>query len=245
MKTFLVVTPCYRQRHYLTRCMCSVLWQLQGKDQMIIDRGDMDVDGLEDYPAVAGGPYSFAPAATNRGIGASRNHIVAWACGADGDPNLWLKFLDADDVLAPYVLETFRQMEIPPEVMVVTGPQVKVHNGRLQTIGRKPDWSLMDRMNPTLPSMTFVRASAFQQVRGFATHIHFEEDWDFWLRLRQNFGMQAFATVGWPVCYYWISDKDRETRIRPDGHDHNVSLNGEQVDVREYLKQTYKIDPIR
>ena len=44
----------------------------------------------------------------------------------------WIKFLDADDVLAPYTLTAIHgpAKEIPPEIQVVTGGIHRIIGGR-------------------------------------------------------------------------------------------------------------------
>lgn len=219
---------------YLYRCLSSVLWQLNEGDEVIIEGGSMfgfDCP-LLDHPQVI-----LLPWQENRGISASRNRAVQASAGD------WLKFLDADDLLAPFALEQFRRLGDAVENVlgrphVVTGPQIKVVNGEVHwdlPLGR-PNWMVIDRVNPTLPSMTFVRKAAFDAVGGFDERIHFEEDWDLWLKLREKFTLESFATVGWPVCYYWIDEAERKTKTA----NHEV----EGMDVRAWLAKTYGITPV-
>jgi hypothetical protein len=87
--------------------------------------------------------------------------------------------------------------------------------------------------NPILVSMAFVRRGAALSVSGFDERIEFEEDWDFWLRLR-SVGWQ-FAIHRRPFCCYCVDDAERADKVRS----HQV----EGMDVREYLAKKYGVKP--
>lgn len=223
-----VIIPCYNQGHLLGRCVESVGWQLAESDRLLV------VDDASAQSPPVHPRFPVLALSDNRGPAAARNRGVA---GVEYPPDLlpdWIKFLDADDVLAPFALETFRRQSIPDSVHVVVGPQIKVVDGIQQGI-QGPNPNVITQANPMLLSMAFVRRSAFLEVRGFDERIRFEEDWDFWLRIRQRYGMSAFAVVNWPVCYYTIDTAARAALVR----DHTV----EGMDVRAYLAKTYGITP--
>ena len=235
-----IITPIYKHTQHLRRLLDSCLWQMTPPDELILCC-ERDEEGalrifLEDY-------YKLAPEDNVRLVVNDSGH--ANAAGArnaalkkmGGYADGWVKFLDADDVLAPFALETFRLTPAPPQVQCVAGTQLKVLSGRIVGMGM-PDWKVIERRNPTLPSMTFVRRSAVEKVGCFNSEINFEEDYDFWLRLRANFGMGAFANVSWPVCYYWIDQAERAAKPAV-----SHQING--MDVREYFAREYAITPER
>jgi glycosyltransferase involved in cell wall biosynthesis len=222
---------------YLERCLASVLWQLQRGDEVIIEGVDerSSIFAERFWPGEA--EVKFLPVVDGDGGPSARRNRAAAAASGD-----WLKFLDCDDLLAPFALDQFRKLgdavgNVLGAPHVVTGPQIKVLNGMVQLGGPliRPNWNVINRCNPTLPSMTFVRKSAFDAVGGFDERVHFEEDWELWLKLQQRFTLAAFATVGWPVCYYWIDEAERATK----NFDHQV----EGKDVRAWLAEKYGITP--
>lgn len=231
-----IIIPIYRHTYHLERVLNSVLWQLESGDrvQLICER--------EEYQAIEAvlqslhvprekNVYLHARMTGDANCASARNFGIDSVESAD-----WIKFLDADDVLAPFALAAFRAERIPDTVQCVAGRQVKVVDGRIAGWGI-PNWKVIEHANPTVPSMTFVRMSAFETVGGFDPRISFEEDWDLWLKLRKAYGMQGFAAVQWPVCYYWISQAERAAK--------NPSHQVEGMDVREYFGKTYGITPYR
>lgn len=215
---------------HLQRALDSARWQLEEGDELIVV-----CDGLTSVT----GTVNITPC---RGISYARNAGVA---ETKGD---WIKFLDGDDVLAPFALNVVRGIDGPK---VVFGQQATVHNGKvsMQII---PDASLeknlvakgivfhnpmrhIKQMNPGLISNSFIRRDALQEVGGFDERIAFEEDWDLWLKLHKKYGFSGFGYSMAPVCYYWIDDKERAAKVR----DHTV----EGMDVREYFRKTYGCDP--
>lgn len=232
-----IVTPIWKMTHHVPRLLDSVLWQLRPDDLicLVCEREEYDaLNGLLIQRGLSGhANISLTTRTTGQANCASaRNYgVKRLVSGYD-----WVKFLDADDLLAPFALETFRAMAIPDGVHCVAGAQYKVVDGKLHGMGIS-NWKSIERVNPSVPSMAFVRRSAFDAVGGFDDRISFEEDWDFWLRLRRAYGIGCFAAVDWPVCYYWISQAER-TAKRPS---HQV----EGMDVREYFAKTYGITPAR
>jgi glycosyltransferase involved in cell wall biosynthesis len=220
---------------YLMRCLASVVWQLAPLDEIIIEGGSESILRGAALPLLGDSHIRFLPELPNRGISASRNRAIRASTGE------WIKFLDCDDLLAPFALDQFRALNIQPHLQLITGPQIKVVNGvpRHETTRERPCMNAIHTYNPTLPSMTFVRRSAFDAVGGFNEGIHFEEDWDFWLRLRRVFGLGCFGTVGFPICYYWIDEQERQDKTA----DHTVECQGERLDVREYFRREYGVHP--
>lgn len=220
---------------YLMRCLASVVWQLAPLDEIIIEGGSESILRGAALPILGDPHIRFLPEEPNRGISASRNRAIR---ASTGD---WIKFLDCDDLLAPFALDQFRALNIQPHLQMITGPQIKVVNGvpHYEAARERPGMSAINMFNPTLPSMTFVRRLAFEAVGGFNEGIHFEEDWDFWLRLRWEFGMGCFGTVGFPICYYWIDEAERQGKTA----DHTVAYHGERLDVREYFRRVYGVRP--
>jgi glycosyltransferase involved in cell wall biosynthesis len=229
-----VVTPLYNHARYLYRAVASAYWQLGPEDQIVV---------VDDASTDQAGPHLIAPFAdrvlwlrheTNRGLSASRNDAIRAATGE------WIKFLDADDVLAPFALNAIHHGdELSETVKVLTGGCHRVFNrvyvdflhGALESLPN------ILHQNPILPSATFVRRQALLDVGLFDERIDFEEDWDLWLRLHQKFGLEAFAVTDQPFCFYWLEDTERaQAESRRTGQ-------VEGVPVREYFRQRYGAEP--
>ena len=188
----------------------------------------------------------FANKNTPATCASARNEAVSHA----GQAIDWLKFLDADDLLAPFALSTFRQMTIEDRMQCVGGAQLKVVNGKVMGL-QIPKPQLMDRVNPMVPSMCFVRAAAFAKAGGFDNRIGFEEDWDLWLKLRREYGIEGFGIMPQPLCYYTIDEAERAAKRQPshlvEDPDSKAAEGAEpkMIDVREYLAKVYGIKPDR
>ncbi len=220
---------------HLQRCVDSVMWQLGEFDQLILVG-----DNCGPYDDYISGRYSgtspdiICPVSRRNavsGVSAARNLGLQHASGE------WVKFLDADDLLAPFALNIFRAAvgTLPPEVAVLAGAQVKVHNGIPRGTIDPPDIdNVITRANPLLVSMAFVRRAAANAVLGFNEQIDFEEDWEFWLKLRA--AKHRFARMSQPFCYYWVDDAERAGKQRT----HQI----EGMDVRAWLAKTYGVTPV-
>jgi GT2 family glycosyltransferase len=233
-----IIIPCYQQWRHLDRCLDSVLWQLERSDRVIVVSEQEEKDSGRALAAEQGCRSSrvifrHGECGQRWGVSKSRNEGVKAAEGCD-----WIKFLDADDVLAPFALDGFRKLaHVPSEIQVVSGGMYQVVDGRLNSQLLHSQWSQIEFFNPSLVSACFIRRSAFEAVGGFDEGIGFEEDWDLWLRLWKRNG-RGFARVEWPVCYYWIDAAERAAKVR----DHSVEYNGERMDVREYFRRHHRID---
>ena len=217
---------------HLERCIDSVLWQLSPADECIV---------IGDGCSALGARGFFRDARIkNFNTGEAKGECAARNVGLREARHDWIKFLDADDLLAPFALNAFRSVvgKLPDAISVLAGATIKVHNGLVVGYSDPPPIEqLITRVNPILPSMVFVRRSAAQAVAGFDERIDFEGDWDFWLRLRK--AGYRFAIHRRPFCCYWIDDAERAEKEA--SRTHQV----EGVDVREYLARTYGITPER
>lgn len=112
-----VLVPVYNQAQYLFRAISSVIWQLEPQDELVL----VD-DASTDIVRHAGlGPFLkrilWLRNPSRRGVSFSRNRGIQHS-RAD-----WIKFLDADDILAPFALNVVRceRWAIPERAMVVSG----------------------------------------------------------------------------------------------------------------------------
>ena len=100
---FTVVTPVYQGLAFLEGCVKSLLAQTFGSyEHLLIDDGSPDASGkLCDALALADGRIRVIHT-FNGGVTSARNFGIREARGR------WLLFLDQDDRLSPYALETIR-----------------------------------------------------------------------------------------------------------------------------------------
>jgi len=228
-----VVVPIHNQAEYLFRAVSSVVWQLRSDDHLIIvDDGSTDrIDPTDTDSLLKRARWLSNP--TRQGVSYSRNRAVRETSTE------WIKFLDADDVLAPFALKIIHlsEPEYPLNVKVVMGGLHRIHNGRYFDYlhPTQDDIDHILEKLPTLPSATFVRREALLEVGLFDERLDVEEDWDLWLRIHQRYGPAAFAVVSQPVCYYWIDDEERAQKLRAGMV--------EGVPVREYLRRRYGANP--
>ena len=89
------------------------------------------------------------------------------------------------------------------------------------------------RNNPALVSQCFIHHGTFNIAGGFDTRIHFEEDWDLWLRIHQYLGLAAFGYLAERVCYYCVNTAERAEKEKTRCH------TVEGVDVRAYFRRKY------
>jgi len=227
-----VVIPCHGQKHLLPQALGSVIWQLGPDDEVIVVN-----DCGEDWrPGEVVGPeperVMWLHHDWRRGVAASRNTAIRRAKAE------WIKFLDADDVLAPFALDALRRAkDLPDSIHVLAGGCHRIVDGAYRDYLADSEQSLgrILEANPLLPSAVFVRRSALMDVGLFDERIDFEEDWDLWLRLHERFGMEAFAVVDRPLCYYWINEAERRKKVRTG------TVDG--LPVREYFRQRYGANP--
>lgn len=228
-----VVIPLYGQFQYLERALCSVLWQLREQDELIVVN-DASPDWNEAWiPDHFRRRVMWLHNPTRSGVSFSRN-VGIRRSGAD-----WIKFLDADDVLAPFALDFVRdsRFPVPPEAQVLAGGCHRVSDGQYLDLLDDTDQSLphLKHAIPILPSAAFVRRQALLEVGLFNEKIDFEEDWDLWFRIHERFGIRGFATTKRPVCYYWMQSKERAAKQRV------AIIDG--IPVREYFRRRYGADP--
>ncbi len=230
-----VVIPLYNHRAYIYRAVASAYWQLGPNDDIIvIDDGSTDgidfsiLDCFRDRMQLIRNDG-------NKGCSYTRN-VALLNSKAE-----WIKFLDADDILAPFALNCIHH-PCPPideSVQVITGGCHRMCNGVYQDYINGADLSirLIRHFNPMLPSATFVRRLALMMVGFFDERIDFEEDWDMWQRLHEHYGHFAFQKVDQPICYYWIEAREREQNSKQ----RTKMVDG--IPVREYFRRRYGAAP--
>jgi GT2 family glycosyltransferase len=194
-----VIIPCYNYARFLPEAVASIVVQTFASWEIII----VDDGSADDTSTVAqrllrqyAGLRLRAFRQPNRGASAARN---TGACYAQG---VYLLFLDADDMLAPTMLErAVAVLQQRAEVgFVYAGMQLF-----------DKDWSHWPSvrydarilaLDNIVPAQSLMRRAAWQQVGGF-DEVHFPhgfEDWDLWLRIAAA-GWQGYH-INAPLVYY-------------------------------------------
>jgi glycosyltransferase involved in cell wall biosynthesis len=175
-----VITPCFRQGHFLADAIESVLAQSYRPVEMVVVNDGSD-DNTEEVARRYGDRIRYVWQ-KNSGLPAARNAGIREARGD------YFLFLDSDDLLHPeaisWLVEAIRGHEMAVGVMGVrvftTDPAVG------EDVVRKP--------YPFLPTLLFrnnapplaylVPASLVRTEGGFCRGVCYGcEDWDLWLRL--------------------------------------------------------------
>ncbi|HEY1171025.1 MAG TPA: glycosyltransferase [Verrucomicrobiae bacterium] len=243
-KNVAVIIPCYQQVHHLKRCLASVIPQLGEGDELFlcIDSADETLGDPEDRQKVnrlletarelSPAKVKLVESPYRMGVSLMRD------LGAREAKAPWLKFLDADDFLAPLALNFFRAVKLQEATRVFYGQQVMVRDNVPMEV-RLSDMTVIERRNPLLVCPTFIRRDAFEEVGRFDGEIEFEEDWDLWLRVWQTWGLGVVQSFPVPIGYYCIHKEEREQKEK----ERCRTTRG--MDVRQWFAMKYKIQPLR
>ena len=175
-----VVIPCYRQAHYLPTAVESALAQTYPNVEVIV----VDDGSDDDTAAVAaryGGRVRYVRR-PNGGLAAARNTGFAASTGA------YLKFLDADDHLAPEQLER-QAAALAGRTDAVSATAVRAYQEA--DPARFTDWPPPVRSffpdllhQPDLAIHAFLfPAEIVRAAGGFREELRISEDWDFYCRV--------------------------------------------------------------
>ena len=125
MATFSIVIPCYKVEKYIRDCLDSVLAQkIDSWEAICTDDGSPDGTGaiLDEYAARDGRIKVIHQ--QNAGLSAARNAALEVATGE------WLLYLDSDDVLSPWALETYvKMMEKFPQADILRAGMATSESG--------------------------------------------------------------------------------------------------------------------
>jgi len=180
-----VVIPCYRQAHFLSQAVESVLAQTHTCHEIIvIDDGSPDHvrEVVAAYPGVR---YHFQE---NRGLAAARNRGLQETRGE------YVVFLDADDRLLPTALAAgVTALSARPECAFVWGFHRPI-DARGNLLPSEPrsfsggaGYAQLLRANVVgSPMDVMFRRSAVVAVGGFSRTVRYVEDYDLYLRLSRN-----------------------------------------------------------
>lgn len=189
-----VVIPCFNQAHYLGEAIESVVAQtLPGFEVIVVDDGSCD----NTYSVAGRYPSVRRVRQMNRGVAAARNLGLAKASGD------FLVFLDADDRLLPWALETgISALAKRKHIALVIGMSRDIRSdGRAFGDGHQPLVTqdhylrLLEDCYVWSGSSVVYRRSAVEQIGGFDDGLTAGDDYDLYLRLARRFPVFCHETV--------------------------------------------------
>ncbi|MFJ2195209.1 glycosyltransferase family 2 protein [Streptomyces violaceusniger] len=176
-----VIIPCHDYGHYLPQAVHSVLAQTHPDWELVV----VDDGSTDDTAAVARSLIADHPdrrirllRQANAGVSAARNAGIAATTGRYVLP------LDADDVIAPTMLErTVAVLDQRPDIAIVsTDVSVFTDDGLPAQALQLPAYDkdlLLRRLIMFYCSL--YRREVWQTVGGYAEDMRAGEDWDFWI----------------------------------------------------------------
>jgi glycosyltransferase involved in cell wall biosynthesis len=214
-----VVVPCYEQAQYLPEAVASVIAQtFSDWEIVIVDDGSPD-----DTAAVAAGLIAQHPdrrirllRQANQGPCVARNQGIAASAGR------YILPLDADDLLAPEMLErTVAVLDADPSVAIAYTDQR--HFGSVEREVRLPDWDADILRRRNLPGYaSLYRHEVWEAVGGYNPNMREGyEDWDFWIGAAER-GFVG-KRIPEPLLAYRVKDDSRQIRAT-DRHRELVAM---------------------
>ncbi|MFB7532509.1 glycosyltransferase family 2 protein [Streptomyces sp. NPDC056178] len=177
-----VVIPCYNYGRYLSQTLDSVLGQTFADWEIVI----VDDGSTDDSSAVAQAFIDRHPdrhirllRQANAGVSAARN------AGIKASTGRYILPLDADDVIAPTMLEkTAAALNTDPHIAIASTDLFIFTDADSLTpqVLELPPYSkelLLQRLIMFYCSL--YRREAWQAVGGYNEHMRAGEDWDFWI----------------------------------------------------------------
>ena len=199
-----VVIPCYDYGHYLPQAVESVLAQTYPDWELVV----VDDGSPDDTAAVAQSLIAAHPGRrirllrqANAGVSAARNAGIAAATGR------YILPLDADDVIAPTMLElTVAVLEQNPGIAIAsTDVSVFTDDDLPAQVLRLPDYDrdlLLRRLIMFYCSL--YRREVWQTVGGYVEDMRAGEDWDFWIACAEH----GFTAQHIPQPLFGARNKD-------------------------------------
>jgi Glycosyl transferase family 2 len=169
-----IVTPAYNVAPFIGETLGSVLSQTHTDWTMVV----VDDGSTDDTVSVVGtvlDPRVRLVRQVNAGVSAARNRGTAELPPCDA-----ILFLDADDSLSPFALETLAQaLSAAPDAVAAVGSYER--GGRVYRPSCDDPLQQLLIRNPFVNGgHVLIRRDA---VRSFREDLRFGEDWEFWARL--------------------------------------------------------------
>jgi glycosyltransferase involved in cell wall biosynthesis len=199
--TVSVVIPVYRGAAHVTRALDAVRAQTLDRDAievLVVDDGSPDEAAavVRAWAARSPSPRVRLIQQRNQGMAAARN------TGARAATGEFLAFLDQDDTWPPDALAWLCAALVADGEAVMMAGRAAWVNGDGTVLGfYGPDSGdvtpdALIQANPfASPGVALIRTDAFRRCGGFDEQIWGADDWDLWLRLRQQGRLVSHARV--------------------------------------------------
>lgn len=166
-----IIIPCYNQAHYLPDAINSALKQTVKCDIIVVDDGSPD----DVYEATMGYPVAYLKQ-QNKGLSGARNSGIRLA------KTEWILPLDADDMIAPDMVEKCLSIEAD---IVGVGQQTFGDYESKHLFNPEPTKEAFMQGNQ-INCCSLFRKSMWEELRGYDEDMRAGyEDWDFWVRATQ------------------------------------------------------------
>lgn len=188
-----VVIPCHNVAKFIQQSLESVFAQtLQPRQVICVDDGSTDGTQAILKHLQTIWPRLMVIEQTAQGACAARNTGLAHATGT------WIQFLDGDDILLPYKLETQVKMALSePDVNLVIGSYEEVDENlvfqctRIECACPDPYVALMKSRAGRTSSLLF-RREVVVRVRGWDTECKSSQEYDLMFRIMRLGGLAKF-----------------------------------------------------
>ena len=201
-----VIIPIYNTEKYLSECLDSVLAQtFQDFEAICVNDGSTDnsVKILSDYAAHDGRIRIINQ--ENKGLSGARN------TGLDNATGEYIFFLDSDDTIPKYALETLLNIAEETKLPGVASESTKIGNKEISfnyKVFHNPLFNFIKNRQIHSSSCNKLYQADILKTHRFIKGIYFE-DWPF---LTTLFGViDSFATTKTP-CYYYREEGTSITR---------------------------------
>lgn len=203
-----VVLPTYNQIAMLSGAVASVLKQSY-QDFKLIIVNDGSTDGTREYLESLKDPRiqvihqanQRLPGALNTGFRAARGKLLTW--------------VSSDNYCAPYFLEALvGALAAYPEAGLAYADFFLIDaNDRIISRTSVPDYGYRSLLIRNDGNAAFIyRRACMEQVGLYDTELEGAEDWDYWIRIAEQFG---FVYVPEALCYYRLHEKSMQSTMRP------------------------------
>lgn len=234
MKNISYIIPVHgNYTKYLKRCLSSIYWQLRVGDEIIIVLNNVNIE--VELNLAGHIPEGFLNSESIRlltsedGVSNARNE------GIRQSENEIIKFIDVDDMLAPFAAKTIKENFTNG---ILIGGQLKYIDGVFQGYSTYPRFmgESIRYINPFLVNNCVIEKQLLIDIGMFDPKIEFEEDYDLWLRIYSRYGMTEFHYIDSQLGIYNIDTELRAKTKRSHLRD--------GIDVREYFRKQYNIPTI-
>jgi len=176
-----IVVPTFNRRDSLRRALASVAAQLYRPIEIVVvnDAGEPVGDVLDEFRGQV--PIVEVVHEENRYLAASRNSGAARASG------VYVGFLDDDDELYPHhVGHLVALLAGGPERAARAVPHLRRDGGLRRYPARSFAWSELLLENVVPVQAVLMERALVAEAGGFDESLRVNEDWEFWLRMRER-----------------------------------------------------------